>query len=66
MKLAGLDVQLSNSNETRWGVFDGWQDDEHYHVMPMFGPPHFGVPACWCHPECDPSEPMVLVHNVAQ
>ncbi len=35
------------------------------HVHPDFGRAHITLgPNCWCHPEHDPDNPLILLHNV--
>ncbi len=35
------------------------------HLYPLFGPEHIcsGF-KCWCHPEPDPDDPELILHNV--
>ncbi len=43
------------------------QDGILHHVYPTFGRAHITLgPDCWCHPEQDPDNPFVLLHNVEQ
>lgn len=33
------------------------------HVYPLFGREHILTDSCWCHPQPDPQEPTLLIHN---
>jgi len=41
-------------------------EEEFIHVYPLFGREHVlkGM-RCWCQPEPDEHEPLVIIHNVA-
>lgn len=38
-------------------------EDGAVHVMPLHGRPHL-TSDCWCHPQPDPIEPEVVIHEV--
>ena len=38
--------------------------NEYVHVYPLFGRVHEVSIHCWCHPEHDAVNPLVLVHHV--
>ncbi|CAN5815546.1 hypothetical protein BH20PSE1_BH20PSE1_01220 [soil metagenome] len=40
--------------------------DEEIHVIPEFGREHECSPCCWCDPERDVEEPLVLIHHPEQ
>ena len=50
-----------------WGTFE--QRDQGLlqavHVTPLFDPEHICTADCWCHPQIDEDDPMIIVHNVA-
>lgn len=39
-------------------------EDYPMHVIPMFGPAHTATADCWCRPEHDPEDPLVMIHHV--
>ena len=42
--------------------FDDMPDN--IHLYPLFGREHVMTTDCWCHPERDPTQPEVVIHNV--
>ena len=51
-----------------WGVYEQQIGEGELifierHVIPMQGKPHIKYMTCWCKPQRDVEDPMVVVHN---
>jgi hypothetical protein len=46
-----------------WIAWEPTADDPMCHVVPDFGREHQLNVGCWCHPEPDEEEELLLIHN---
>lgn len=52
---------------SNWATFEEMDGEvlNAVHIAPLFGPEHICSDTCWCHPDHDEDDPMVVIHNVA-